>query len=61
MLSFCSNYEAEITIQGLSALVYGCYDLADFTYKDWGVIPPSVYSSIMQLFPQRIPVLSAYF
>ena len=56
-----NDYECELSIQGLSAIVYGCYNLEDFQYKEWGILSQDVKSKINQLFPPAYPYLHADF
>ena len=55
------EYDCEITIQGLSAIIYGCYNLDDFQFKNWGTIPEKTKNKIEALFPKLTPYLHADF
>lgn len=56
-----SNAECSLSIQGLSALVYGVNDPADFAIRGWGN-PSSELISIMQaMFPPQLPYLHEYY
>jgi len=53
--------EDQLSISGLSALVYGCYDPNDFPYKHWGTPAKDTQSTLYSLFPPRKPFLHADF
>ncbi len=53
--------ECELTIQGLSAIVYGCYNLDDFEFKGWGSLTDDYKIKIEKLFPKKSPFLYADF
>ena len=53
--------DCELTIQGLSAIVYGCYNLDDFQFKNWGNLTEDIKSKIEKLFPKKAPSLHADF
>jgi len=55
------QFDIELTIQGLSAIVYGCYNLDDFEFKEWGKISAENKLKIEQLFPKMSPFLHADF
>ncbi len=48
--------EVELTIQGLSALVFCGHDPADFRYHGWGT-PDAAQATLRSLFPKAFPVL----
>jgi hypothetical protein len=50
-----------LTIQGLSALVYGINDPADFTFRNWGNPSEKVQETLREMFPRRIPYLHEYY
>jgi predicted acetyltransferase len=60
-ISKTEKYDIELTIQGLSAIVYGCYNLDDFEYKGWGKISEVNKTKIEALFPKMSPFLYADF
>jgi len=43
--------DATLTVQGLTALVYGGYDPAEFAVRDWGDLGPAVQQRLRALFP----------
>ena len=53
------NYECEITIQGLSAIIYGGHLLEDFPYRGWGTLSREMNTRITALFPPKLPYLHA--
>jgi len=55
------KHDCQLTIQGLSAIIYGCYNLDDFHIKGWGEIPEKVEEKIRKLFPPKLPFLHADF
>jgi predicted acetyltransferase len=56
-----SDYECELTIQALSAIVYGCYNLDDFEFKGWAKLTEENKEKISLLFPKAFPYLHADF
>lgn len=57
-----SNAHCELTIQGLSALVYGGYDPDDFVYRGWSSpITDEVLSQMRSMFPNRLVFLHEEF
>jgi len=53
--------DCELTIQGLSALVYGTHDPADFALRGWGRPNEKVQAAMRVLFPPRLPHLHEIF
>ncbi len=53
--------EGELSIAGLSAIIYGCYNLEDFDHKRWGSLSEDVKTRIPHLFPFALPFLHADF
>ena len=47
----------ELTIQGLTALVFGSHDPADFVYCGWGAPAPAALTAMRTLFPAALPYL----
>ena len=60
-VSESNQFDCELTIQGLSSIIYGCYNLDDFEYKNWGKIPKEIMVKIEILFPKINPFLHADF
>ena len=63
MLHITPSNEAdcELTIQGLSALVYGVADPADFAIRDWGSPSASLQVILRSMFSVRLPYLHEYY
>ncbi|MCE7742090.1 MAG: GNAT family N-acetyltransferase [Candidatus Heimdallarchaeota archaeon] len=53
--------DCELSIQGLSALIYGCYTLDDFEFKGWGNLSLEHKIKLIKLFPKLKPFLHADF
>ncbi|MBO0867043.1 MAG: GNAT family N-acetyltransferase [Micromonosporaceae bacterium] len=53
--------DATLTCAGLSALVYGAPDPAEFELLGWGSVPEPVAQRLRVLFPPRLPYLCARF
>jgi hypothetical protein len=49
--------DCQLTIQGLSALVYGVSDPEDFAYRGWGNPSPALINMLRTMFPARLPYL----
>jgi predicted acetyltransferase len=53
--------DCDLTIQALTALVYGTHDPDDFANRGWGNPPPETQSTMRAMFPPRQPFLHEYF
>jgi predicted acetyltransferase len=53
--------ECELTIQGLTALVYGVYDPQEFALRGWGNCNEDQQTALRQMFPPAIPFLHAMY
>jgi predicted acetyltransferase len=53
--------DTDLTIQGLSALIYGTHDPADFALRGWGSPAPALQTTLRQMFPAGLPYLHEYF
>jgi predicted acetyltransferase len=51
----------KITIQGLSALIYGTHDPADFAFRGWGDPDDKVQVAMRRLFPPQVPYMHEWF
>ncbi|NPD89471.1 MAG: GNAT family N-acetyltransferase [Asgard group archaeon] len=60
-VSESTDYECELSIQALSAIVYGCYNLDDFEIKGWAKLSEENKEKIRELFPKIPPHLHADF
>ncbi|HSF81811.1 MAG TPA: GNAT family N-acetyltransferase [Anaerolineales bacterium] len=49
--------DCELSIQALSALVYGTHDPADFAFLGWGNPAPELQHTMGRMFPRRLPYL----
>jgi len=49
--------DCNLTIQGLTALVYGVYDPDEFSLRGWGDPNPDQQTTLRQMFPQAVPYL----
>lgn len=53
--------DTDLTIQGLSALIYGTHDPADFALRGWGSPAPALQTTLRQMLPAGLPYLHEYF
>jgi predicted acetyltransferase len=53
--------DCNLSIQGLSALIYGTHDPGDFAIRGWGNPPAAVQARLRAMFPPRVPFLHEYF
>jgi GNAT superfamily N-acetyltransferase len=53
--------DCDLTIQGLSALVYGVNDPADFKVRGWGNPSIEIQEVMREMFPPMLPYLHEYF
>jgi len=53
--------ECTLTINGLSALVYGAHDPADFRIRSWGDPSPDLQATMRGLFPPKTPYIHELF
>jgi predicted acetyltransferase len=60
-VSKTTTSENKITIQALSALVYGVANPADFQYLRWGNPSEVVQQKMITMFPRKLPFLHATF
>ncbi|MGD8791208.1 MAG: GNAT family N-acetyltransferase, partial [Anaerolineae bacterium] len=51
----------DLTIQALTALIYGTHDPGDFAFRGWGDPPAGVQATMRAMFPARVPFLHEYF
>jgi hypothetical protein len=50
-----------LSIQGLSALVYGTHNLGDFAYRGWGNPSAALQNTLQEMFPLQPPYLDEMF
>ena len=60
-ISPAKQADCDLTIQGLSALVYGTHDPADFTIRGWGDPPLQLQNTMRTMFPPLLPYLYEYY
>jgi predicted acetyltransferase len=53
--------ECDLSIQALTALVFGTHDPEDFAIRGWGNPSPAVQASMRVLFPPKTPYIHEYF
>jgi predicted acetyltransferase len=53
--------ECELSIHGLTALIYGVYDPREFQYRGWGNPTEAQSARLLALFPPKTPFLLALF
>jgi predicted acetyltransferase len=50
-----------LSIQGLSALIYGTHTVEDFQYRDWGNPSPQMMRTLTSMFPVKTPYIHEFF
>ena len=60
-ISPAQNADCTLTIQGLSALVYGVNDPDDFAIRDWGDPASVLVTEMRRMFPPKLPYLHEYY
>jgi predicted acetyltransferase len=53
--------DCTLTIQALTALVFGTHDPGDFATRGWGDPSPELQNTLRRLFPSRLPFMHEYF
>jgi hypothetical protein len=53
--------DCDLSIQALTALVYGAHDLDDFAIRGWGNPSPKVQATLRAMFPPMTPYLHENF
>lgn len=53
--------DCSLTIQGLTALVFGTHDPQDFPLRGWGDPDPKLQATLRWMFPPRLPYLHENF
>jgi len=56
-----SQADCDLSIQGLTALIYGAHDPADFEIRGWGNPSPELQTLMQTMFPRLQPYLHEYF
>jgi predicted acetyltransferase len=57
----CNHADCELSIQALSALIYGVMDPAEFALRGWGNPTPAQQATLRQMFPPAVPFLHAMY
>jgi predicted acetyltransferase len=60
-VSPAKSAECELSIQALSALIYGTHDPADFEFRGWGSVPMQQQKVMRSMFPAMVPHMHEYF
>ena len=60
-ISPAQSADCTLTIQGLSALIYGVNDPADFAIRGWGNPTPELVTTLREIFPPKLPYLHEYY
>jgi predicted acetyltransferase len=60
-VSKTNEADCDLTIQGLTALVFGTHDPQDFSLRGWGNPTPEIQNSMRAMFPSRMPFLHENF
>jgi predicted acetyltransferase len=53
--------DCDLTIQALSALVYGAHEPADFPLRGWGNPSPALQTRMREIFPPKLPYIHEFF
>lgn len=56
-----STADCELSIQGLSALVYGTHPAVDFAIRGWGNPSSQIQTAMQTVFPPKLPYLHEMF
>jgi hypothetical protein len=60
-VSRSSTAECELTIQGLTALIFGTHDPQDFILRGWGNPITEIQTVMRAMFPAQMPFLHENF
>ncbi len=60
-VSPASKADCQLSIQGLSALIYGTHNPADFSIRGWGDPSPEVQQVMQTVFPPKVAYLHELF
>lgn len=61
LVSEGKSADCQLTIQGLSALIYGTHDPNDFQWRGWGNPSQEHIHTLMSMFPRQSPYLFVVF
>ncbi|MEL6526152.1 MAG: sterol carrier protein domain-containing protein, partial [Chloroflexota bacterium] len=56
-----TDVDAHLSINGLSALIFGTHDLHDFRWREWGQLSDATVKRLQMLFPMQAPYLFTSF
>ncbi|MEL6307683.1 MAG: GNAT family N-acetyltransferase [Chloroflexota bacterium] len=56
-----TDVDAHLSINGLSALIFGTHDLHDFRWREWGQLSDATIKRLQMLFPMQAPYLFTSF
>jgi predicted acetyltransferase len=60
-VSKSNDADCELTIQGLTALIFGTHDPQDFSLHSWSNLTPEIQNIMRTMFPPRMPFLHENF
>ncbi|MBN1659266.1 MAG: GNAT family N-acetyltransferase [Anaerolineae bacterium] len=60
-VSHPAKAECDLTVHGLTALVYGTHDPGDFLFRGWGNPSTETQAAMRAIFPPMTPYLHEYF
>ncbi|GCE20022.1 sterol carrier protein domain-containing protein [Dictyobacter kobayashii] len=60
-ISSSATAECELTIQAISALIYGTHEPATFAFRDWGNPSAQLQTTMQSMFPPQQPFLHEVF
>jgi predicted acetyltransferase len=60
-VSRVTKASCELTIQAVTALVYGTHDPGDFAIRGWGDPPPKIQAAMRTMFPPKVPYIHEFF
>jgi len=60
-VSQAAKADCNLTIQGLTALLFGTHDPQDFAWRGWGEPSPELQTVMRRMFPPKLPFLHESF
>ena len=60
-VSQAAEADCDLTIQALTALVYGTHDPDDFAIRGWGDPRPESQATMRTMFPPKVPFIHEFF
>ncbi len=55
------RYDCSLTVNGITALIYGTHDPESFVFRGWGDPPPAVQAAMRTMFSPKLPFLHERF